>query len=120
MGGYAYVHGGGFFVDDRQWAPPGWVRTALVGDDPDRVFENHVPFVGTAPREVGGVGFLDYHGVLEPDGRRAEVGDAAIFGFRVQSFATRANTAVIGGLAGGQPQLLGVFDCAGHRRELVP
>ena len=120
LGANAYVYGGGFFTDDRQWAPPEWVRTALVGDEPDRALANRVPFVGTGPREAGGVGFLDYHGVLEPDGRRAEVGDTVIFGFRVQSFATRASTAVIGGLRAGRPQLMGVFDCAANRRAQLP
>ncbi len=120
LGPYAYTYGGGHFIDDRQWAPPGWVRTAMVGDDPDAVFENRVPFVGTGPRETGGEGFLDYHGVLEPNGRRAEVGDTVIMGFRVQSFATRANTAVIGGLREARPQLLGVFDSTAHRWERLP
>ncbi len=120
VGGYAYSHGGGHFIDDRQWAPPGWERTAMVGDDPDSIFDNRVPFVGTGPRETGGQGFLDYHGVLDPQGRRAEVGDSVIFGFRVQSFATRANTAVIGGIQSGSPQLLGVWDCAANRRHQLP
>lgn len=117
---YAYTYGGGFWMDDRWWTPPGWVRQALVGDDPDTILESRVPFVGTAPTEVGGEAMLDYNGVLEPNGRRAEVGDTAIFGFRNQAFTTRANTAAIRGLRSGRPQLMGVFDCAAHRLERLP
>src|SRR5581483_183264 len=40
LGPYAYTYGGGHFIDDRQWAPPDWTRTAMVGDDPDLVFDN--------------------------------------------------------------------------------
>ena len=41
-------------------------------------------------------------------------GDTAVFGFRVQTFVTRAHTAVIGGLGSGSPALLGVFDREGQ------
>jgi predicted amino acid racemase len=120
LDGLAYTYGGGHFIDDRQWAPADWQRTALVGDDPHTIFENRVPFIGTGPREAGGVGFLDYHGILETQGQRAAVGDTVILGFRVQTFATRCNTAVIGGLRAGTPTLLGVFDTAGNRVQRYP
>ena len=63
---------------------------------------------------------LDYNGVLEPQGKRAEVGDIAVFGFRNQAVTTRAYSAAIRGLHAGTPQLMGLFDCAAHRVTRLP
>lgn len=112
--GKAYVYGGGFFVDDPQWLQPDFARQALVGQSVEQLLEQRLAFLGAGSGTSGSFGGIDYYGFLDADERSAPVGATVVFGFRIQSFVTRANIAVIDH-RDDQPRLLGVFDQLGRR-----
>lgn len=111
-----YVYGEGFFIDD----PPvtlskDFKHYAYFGSDPDKIMERKMMFTGIGARPGSGFAKIDYHGLLDPNGQDVHVGDTVVFGFRGQLFMTRAYTAVVEGMASGNPRLVGVWDWAGHR-----
>ncbi|AIJ23206.1 alanine racemase [Amycolatopsis methanolica] len=114
VGDRAYVYGGGFFVDDPVWLDPGFRRKAMVGRTAGELAEHREEFFGAGAGETGGFGGIDYYGFLSGTPRTVPVGATVVMGFRMQSFVTRANIAVVGGAA-GEPRLLGVFDQMGNR-----
>jgi predicted amino acid racemase len=58
--------------------------------------------------------FIDYYRRLARDGQPVAVGDAAVFAFRFQAFATRAPVATLAGVQEGRPRLVGVHDVQGR------
>jgi predicted amino acid racemase len=114
VGDRAYVYGGGFFVDDPIWLDPGFRRQVKVGGTSAELAEHREEFFGAGAGETGGFGGIDYYGFISGTPRTAPVGATVVMGFRMQSFVTRANIAVIGD-AGDSPRLLGVFDQMGNR-----
>jgi predicted amino acid racemase len=114
FGGRAYVYGGGFFVDDPVWLQPDFRRQALVGSTVAELLEHRETFLGAGSGGTGQFGGIDYYGFLDADERAAPVGATVVFGFRVQSFVTRANIAVIDH-EGGLPRVRGIFDQLGRR-----
>lgn len=118
LDGQAWVYGGGFFLDDPpvpELAGFAKSREALVGADPDAIFDRRVRFGGTGVSSTGSFGTIDYHGLLEIGPSSAAVGDTVVFGFRTQAFMTRANTAAVSGRGLEQPEMLGLYDVQGHR-----
>ena len=117
--GTAYVHGGGFYREDRIAVEPGFQNHVLVGTNETDIFEDEATFLGCAPG--GKQVLIDYYGLVEPGTKPVSIGDTAIFGFRSQSFATRsANTAVVRGCKTGNYVLMGVYDHCCHRLEQWP
>jgi predicted amino acid racemase len=117
--GTAYLHGGGFYWEDRIAVPPDFRNHALVGTDENNILEGEATFLGVAP--AGQQVLIDYYGLLEPGAKPIDIGDTAIFGFRSQAFATRcANTALIRGCKTGNYTLMGVYDHCSHRLERWP
>jgi predicted amino acid racemase len=114
VGDRAYVYGGGFFVDDPVWLDPDFRRQVLVGSTAAELAEHREEFFGAGAGETGGFGGIDYYGFISGTPATAPVGATVVMGFRMQSFVTRANIAVIGDAA-GSPRLLGVFDQMGNR-----
>jgi predicted amino acid racemase len=114
FGGRAYVYGGGFFIDDPVWLQPDFRREALVGSTVTELLEHREAYLGAGSGSASQFGGIDYYGFLDADERTAPVGATVVFGFRVQSFVTRANIAVIDH-EGGRPRLRGVFDQLGRR-----
>jgi predicted amino acid racemase len=114
FGGRAYVYGGGFFVDDPVWLQPDYRRQALVGSTLDEILEHRETFLGAGAGSSGSFGGIDYYGFLDANESIAPVGASVVFGFRVQTFVTRANIAVIKH-ENGRPRLLGMFDQLGRR-----
>ncbi|MET7970494.1 alanine racemase [Micromonospora sp. NPDC005305] len=114
FGGRAYVYGGGFFVDDPAWLRPDFRRQALVGESVDQLLEQRHTFLGAGSGGSGQFGGIDYYGFLDADERAAPVGATVVFGFRIQSFVTRANIAVIDH-RDDRPRLRGIFDQLGRR-----
>jgi predicted amino acid racemase len=114
VGDRAYVYGGGFFVDDPVWLDPGFRRTAMVGNSLEEIHEHRSEFHGAGSGATGGFGGIDYYGYISGTPQTAPVGSTVVMGFRIQSFVTRANIAVVS-TAGGRPELHGVFDQAGNR-----
>jgi predicted amino acid racemase len=119
VGDRAYVYGGGFFVDDPVWLDPGFQRTAMVGSTAEELSEHQESFFGAGSGTTGGFGGIDYYGFISGTPRTVPVGATVVMGFRMQSFVTRANIAVISGATNsdsGKPvQLHGVFDQMGNR-----
>lgn len=101
--GMAYAHGGGLWQDiyDNNFR-----YKALVGSDCDTIMNNELNW-----KRVPQI--IDYHAPLL-EGERAKVGDTAIFGFRTQMQMTRSWVAISSGLSKSKPELVGLFDNAGH------
>ncbi|MCW2839184.1 MAG: amino acid racemase-like protein [Aeromicrobium sp.] len=114
FGGRAYIYGGGFFVDDPVWLEPNFRRAALVGTTVDELLEHREPFLGSGAGDGEGFGGIDYYGFLDANEERAPIGATVVMGFRMQSFVTRSQIAVIDHLD-GEPRLLGIFDQLGRR-----
>jgi predicted amino acid racemase len=114
VGDRAYVYGGGFFVDDPIWLDPDFKRQALVGTSAGALLDTHVPFLGAGAGTSGNFGGIDYYGYLDAKSDIAPVGATVVMGFRIQSFVTRANIAVVSGCEGA-PHLHGIFDQSGNR-----
>lgn len=83
-----------------------------MGTSPDEIIQTKVSFVG-ADAGRGAFAGIHYYGYLDTDETIAPVGATVIFGFRIQSFVTRANIAVIN--HDNQARLLGIFDQLGRR-----
>jgi predicted amino acid racemase len=97
-GARAYFPGGGLYSRGR-------IRRALVARDA----EGTLP----PPRRAAGapVGHIDYHGSVTPNqGDDMRVGDTVVLAFRMQMFVSRAYVAVVRGVDGNHPELIGLFD----------
>ncbi|MHB8277876.1 MAG: alanine racemase [Candidatus Humimicrobiaceae bacterium] len=117
--GIAYVHGGGFYWEDKIAVGEGFKNKVLVGTNEENIFEGQATFIGCAPGNQNIL--IDYYGLVEPGEKRINIGDTAVFGFRSQTFATRcANTAVVKGVESGNYILLGVYDHCCHRLNRWP
>jgi predicted amino acid racemase len=114
VGDRAYVYGGGFFIDDPVWLDPGFTHRAMVGSSVSELLGHEVDFLGAGSGTAGGFGGIDYYGYLDDSKSQLRVGASVIMGFRIQSFVTRANVAVVT-TSGGAPHLHGVFDNFGNR-----
>lgn len=114
VGDRSYVYGGGFFVDDPVWLKPDFKRKALVGRTVSELLGHEEPFLGAGSGTSGSFGGIDYYGYLDAPATRAPVGATVVLGFRIQSFTTRANIAVISH-TDARPELHGVFDQLGNR-----
>ena len=101
--GMGYAHAGGLFVDVQD---PTFVYKALVGRTPEATLKNEV-----TRKLIEQI--IDYHApVLEGD--RCKVGDTVLMGFRTQAHMTRAWVAIAKGINTSKPELVGLFDNAGH------
>lgn len=115
VGERAYVYGGGFFIDDPVWLRPDFTHQALVSTSPDDLLSRAVPFLGAGSGTKGGFGGIDYYGYLADPQAQLPIGSSVVMGFRIQSFVTRANIAVVSTGGESSPQLHGVFDNFGRR-----
>ena len=104
--GMAYAHGGGLFQDifDNDFT-----YKAVVGSDPEKIMDNELTW--NRVEEI-----IDYAAPLL-EGDKCKVGDTAVFGFRTQMQMTRSWIAVSKGLSKGKPELVAIFDNAGHMVE---
>lgn len=111
-GDRAYTFGGGLMSGD---APLGvWDHlyhthrlSALVGDSPDTILERKVSAIPA--------GYIDYYGELRlPKGLNSKVGDVVVYGLRNQVFVSRVRVAVVSGIQGGTPRVIGVFNREGR------
>jgi len=106
--GMAYAHGGGLFQDIYD---PDFTSQAFVGSDPSTILDNPVDWNRVEQ-------IIDYHAPLA-NGSKCKVGDTAIMGFRTQMQMTRSWIAIAKGLSEGRPELVGIFDNAGHMLDGV-
>ena len=58
---------------------------------------------------------IDYHfGISE----ECEVGDTAVMAFRYQMFVTRSDVVLLEGAASGHPEIIGIYDSMGNRKDI--
>ena len=98
----AYTYGGGFY---RR----GHVEKAMVGKSFNEG-KNNILDAETISAEN-----IDYHGVLNIEDKKAEVGDTVIYSFRTQIFVTRSEVALVEGIQEGNINLLGIYDNLGRK-----
>lgn len=103
-GDRAYCFGGGLYIDP---VFPDYDVKAVVSREPrtDTLASVEIP----PPAAIDYYGMIDRTGPVKP-----EVGDTVVFGFRPQTFVTRAYTAGISGLSTGKPVLHAIHDAFGR------
>ncbi len=96
--GLGYCYGGGFYRRSH-------VEHALVGTDAASMRPMRV----IAPSMES----IDYHfGLDQP----CTVGETVVMAFRFQIFVTRSDVVLIDGIAGGRPEIVGVYDSLGNEK----
>ncbi|NHM31428.1 YhfX family PLP-dependent enzyme [Neobacillus terrae] len=93
--GQSYCYGGGHYRRSH-------MENALVGKKLDSAVKVSVEMPDTES--------IDYYIGLN---KELPVGDTVVMSFRSQVFVTRSNVGVVKGLAGGTPELVGIFDSQG-------
>ncbi|WP_432748862.1 YhfX family PLP-dependent enzyme [Pectinatus frisingensis] len=96
LGNVSYCYGGGYY-------PRSHMENALVGKSFDSM-----QLVGVEKVKSDSI---DYYIGLKC---RAEIGDTVLFAFRAQIFVTRSTVAVVKGIHGNTPQIIGIYDSLGH------
>ncbi len=102
----AYCFGGGLYIDP---VFPGYDVQALVSatptSAPDALYKVDIPEYKA----------IDYYGMINTHDRPVpNTGDTVVFGFRGQSFVTRANTVGISGVASGTPKVTSIENIFGQ------
>ena len=98
----AYTYGGGFY---RR----GHVKKAMVGKNFNEGINNILDAETISAENI------DYHGVLDIDDKKPQVGDTAVYAFRTQIFVTRSEVALVEGIQEGNINLLGIYDSLGRK-----
>ncbi len=102
--GRAYCFGGGLYIDP---VFPDYPLRAVVAREPT--------IDAIAPVEIPPPAAIDYYGMIDTSGPvKPAIGDSVVFGFRQQTFVTRAYTAGIRGLASGKPEVATIHDAFGR------
>ncbi len=102
FGRKAYTYGGGFYKRSN-------MKKALVGKGFEEMKDNIVEAEELSSEAI------DYHGELELNGKKAEVGDTVIYAFRTQVFVTRSEVALVKGIQTGDPEIIGIYDSLGKK-----
>jgi len=102
--GKAYCYGGGMYIDP---VFSEYEVHALVGDTPEKAFENNILCDMPHPSAI------DYYGILQTT-RHIKQGDSVIFGFRAQTFVTRAYMVPISGIKEGKPIVEKIYSVDGR------
>ena len=103
--GVPFCFGGGLYIDP---VFGDYEVRAVVAHDPSEVSTDPVRADMPDPAAI------DYYAKLHPEGRRTVAeGATVVFGFRVQSFVTRAFVVGIEGVSRGEPRVAGVWNCFG-------
>jgi predicted amino acid racemase len=104
--GQAYCFGGGLYVDP---VFPDYEVNAFVSPEPTTDAGSLLPV------EIPPPAAIDYYGMIQLGQRRnVSAGDTVVFGFRGQSFVTRANVVGVSGIASGKPHVVSVEDSFGQ------
>jgi predicted amino acid racemase len=93
----SYCYGGGYYRRSN-------TKNALVGKDMTSSNKHEL--------ETPSLESIDYY--LELKGK-ASVNDTAIIASRSQIFVTRSNVAVVKGIQGGMPEVVGIYDSLGRQ-----
>lgn len=104
--GKSYCYGGGMYVDP---VFDNYDVQAFVGDTAEKAFNQKISC------DIPDPSAIDYYGILNPkDGQIIKQGDSVIFGFRAQTFVTRAYMVPISGIQTGEPKVEGIFNTEGR------
>ena len=102
--GRAFCFGGGLYIDP---VFPDYTVRAVVAREPT--------VDALASVELPPPAAIDYYGMIDSSGPvKPAVGDSVVFGFRQQTFVTRAYTAGIRGIASGKPEVATIHDAFGR------
>ena len=103
--GVPFCFGGGLYIDP---VFGDYEVRALVAHDPSEITTDPVSVDMPHPAAI------DYYAKLRPEDRRTvSEGATVVFGFRVQSFVTRAFVVGLEGLSKDKPRVAGVWNCFG-------
>lgn len=106
-GGKPYCFGGGMYIDPV--FPPYPVK-ACVGSDPKEATEQKIVC------DIPDPSAIDYYGILQPESfNKVHTGDTVVFGFRAQTFVTRAYMVPVSGIATGKPKVEGIWSTDGRK-----
>ena len=105
----AFAHGGALMGSDPSYGF--WTDLyqqlrlyALIGSDSETITD------GDEYALAEDAGFIDYNVPLHLGrGQDADVGDSVVYGFRNQVFVSRTKVAVVDGIGGDDPEVLGLF-----------
>lgn len=104
--GKPYCFGGGMYIDP---VFPEYDVKACVGRD-ESAIENLVSC------DIPNPSAIDYYGILNPDlSQKVQIGDTAVFGFRGQTFVTRAYMVGVSGISSGNIKVDGIFSTDGRK-----
>lgn len=105
-GDLAYCFGGGLYIDP---VFPDYDVKALVSSTPTTDAQ------ALRSVEVPPPAAINYYGMIRTRPKDlVKPGDTVVFGFRGQSFVTRANVAAISGISSGAPKVVSIEDCFGR------
>ena len=105
--GKAYCYGGGMYVDPVFSA---YDVNALVGNTPIKALNNKIIC------DIPDPSAIDYYGILDTkENDDVRQGDTVIFGFRAQTFVTRAYMVPVSGLKEGKPIVEGIYSVDGRK-----
>jgi predicted amino acid racemase len=109
--GSAFVIGGGLY------------RDPVLGEQATRAlaFAPDGTPLGEYDVEMPAPSAIDYYSIIPPTGTKSlpPVGSTVVFGFRVQAFVTRAQTAGITGISTGDPHCLDAYAASGSASFLT-
>lgn len=106
-GGKPYCFGGGLYIDPV--FPPYPVK-ACVGSDPQEAINQKIVC------DMPDASAIDYYGILQPESfQKVHEGDTVVFGFRAQTFVTRAYMVPVSGISTGNPKVEGIWSTDGRK-----
>lgn len=98
--GNAYCYGGGHYRRSH-------VSNVLVG----KKLEDAKRLQVIPPSDES----IDYHFGISGE---CQVGDTAVMAFRYQIFVTRSDVVLLKGVASGHPEIIGIYDSMGNRKDI--
>ncbi|KUO75871.1 MAG: amino-acid racemase [Clostridia bacterium BRH_c25] len=98
----AYAYGGGYYRRSC-------MKRAMVGKDFEAMKRNALEVEELLPEAI------DYYGILKIGDKDVQVGDTVIYAFRTQIFVTRSEVALVEGIQGDTPRLIGIYDNLGNK-----
>jgi predicted amino acid racemase len=104
MGEKAYTYGGGFYRRSN-------VEKALVVNAKDPAQR----VVVDADEPIAEM--IDYYGTIDAGDKNLHVGDTVLYAFRTQIFMTRSSVALVAGIQSGKPELVGIYDGLGRKKD---
>lgn len=106
-GGKPYCFGGGMYIDP---VFPSYTVRACVGSNFEDALSQRI--ICDIPDATS----IDYYGILQPEPEhRVKEGDSVVFGFRAQTFVTRAYMVPVSGIMAGNPKVEGVWSSDGRK-----